>query len=65
MTDPREIIARAIDPERWAAIDDMNPGDIALPVLIAAPLMQAGAVVEALRQAGLVIRPAQVKRDFW
>lgn len=44
-----ERVARAIDPERWAAIDSMSLIDAARATLIAAEFMRVRAAINALR----------------
>lgn len=45
-----ERVARAIDPERWAAIDGMNVNDRARSVLVAAEMLRARIAIGAMRK---------------
>lgn len=50
MSKMRERIARAIDPERWAAIDGMPETDMARGILATAELLRVAAVLSAMRE---------------
>lgn len=65
-----ERIARAIDPERWAAIDAMPATDSARNTLIVTEILRAYAVVRVMREpteARLLSSPGRdaTELDVW